>query len=275
LWVALAGPAVNIAIAAGLYAAVVLATTRPPVLTLDPVAGGLAGRFIAVNLFLAVFNLLPAFPMDGGRALRALLAERLDYVRATEIAATLGQGLALFFGFIGLFANPFLLFIALFVWMGASAEASTVTIRTALAGIPVSRAMITDFRTLDVRDTLQRAIDLVITGSQRDFPVLDHGRLAGVLTRDALLSALAERGLESPVESVMTREFETADAREMLELAFSRLQGCECPVLPVLSHNQLVGLLTADNIGEFVMIRGALRPVRPETRDFRTWWPIS
>ncbi|HJN92620.1 MAG TPA: CBS domain-containing protein, partial [Dehalococcoidia bacterium] len=237
------------------------ATARAPVdLTLAPVGDGVIARFMTVNVLLAGFNLLPAFPMDGGRALRAILAERLDYVQATEIAASLGQGLALMFGFIGLFANPMLVFIALFVWMGASGEASTVTLRAALAGIPVSRAMITDFRVLEADDTLATAVDLVIAGSQRDFPVLEHGHLAGVLTHDALMVALHQRGASTAVRDVMSREFEAAHPREMLETAFLRLQGCGCPVLPVLDAGRLVGLLTLINVGEFVMIRGALRP---------------
>lgn len=259
LWVALAGPAVNVVLAGIAFLLGMLADPNGPALSVDPRIGGLAGRFMMVNLWLAGFNLIPAFPMDGGRVLRAVLAERMDYVRATEIAASLGQGLALLFGFIGLFANPFLVFIALFVWMGASGEASIVQMRSALAGIPVGRAMITDFRALEANDPLQRAVDLIIAGSQRDFPVLENGRLAGVLTRESLVAALKDRGLASPVQEAMTRDFKTADAREMLEPAVLRLQGCACPVLPVLYDHRLVGLLTTDNIGEYVMIRGALR----------------
>lgn len=260
LWVALAGPAVNLVIAGIGLAAVVLSGEGIPRMTLESGPNGVIGRFIAVNVWLALFNLLPAFPMDGGRALRALLAERTDYVRATEIAANIGQGLALVFGFIGLLANPLLIFIALFVWMGASAEASFVSVRGALAGVPVSRAMITDFRAVETERPLQHVIDLVLTGSQRDFPVLDDGTLVGVLTQDRLLAALHERGPMSTVRQAMTTTFETVDAREMLDSAFMRLQTCTCTVMPVLHEERLVGLLTPENIAEYVMIRGALRP---------------
>jgi CBS domain-containing protein len=262
LWVALAGPAVNIVLALLCVLISIIAFGHPPTLAFGGRGVHALDRFMSVNLSLAAFNMLPAFPMDGGRALRALLAERLDYVRATDLAATLGQGLALLFGLAGLFGSPVLVFIALFVWMGASAEASSVGIRAALAGIPVSRAMITDFTTLDGSQTLHDAANLVIAGSQRDFPVLEEGRLAGILTRDALIGGLAERGLGTPVRDVMDPHFETADAREMLEAAFVRLQGCKCPVLPVVVGRQVIGLLTAENVGEFVMIRGALRPKR-------------
>ena len=148
LWVALAGPAVNLAIAAVTYGAFLAVTGEAPELRLDPASTGVVGRFAAINVALAVFNMVPAFPMDGGRALRALLAERVDYARATEVAASIGQGLALVFGLIGLFTNPLLVFVALFVWMGASAEATATGMRTALNGVPVARAMITDFRTV-------------------------------------------------------------------------------------------------------------------------------
>ncbi len=257
LWVALAGPAVNLGLAA-ITGLVLLVTDTVPEAGEWSRAQGFLPRFLLVNVWLALFNLIPAFPMDGGRALRALLAERMDYVRATETAARLGQGLALVFSFFGLFTNPFLVFIALFVWMGASAEASSVSLRSAIAGIPVARAMITDFRTVEATDTLGHAASLIIAGSQRDFPVLDGGQLAGILTRDALVKAIAAHGVASRVREAMTTAFERVDAREMLERALEKLQQCECPVLPVMLGDRLVGLLTADNVGEYVMIQGAI-----------------
>jgi len=265
LWVALAGPAVNLVLAAGTYLAGTL-IGDVGALRVDPAGGGALERFITVNLWLAIFNLIPAFPMDGGRALRALLAERYEYSRATEVAASLGQGLALVFGFLGLFANPFLLFIALFVWMGATAEASMVELRSSLLGIPVSDAMITEFHVLEAGDALQRAADLVIAGSQQDFPVLEGGRLVGVLTRDALVRAVSARGLDMRVRDAMTSVFQAVGERDLLDAAFTRLQEGPCPVLPVLRDGTLVGLLTAENVGEFVMIRSALRRARAAPR---------
>ena len=149
---------------------------------------------MVVNVGLVLFNLLPAFPMDGGRVMRALLATRMGYTRATQLAANVGQGMALLFAFLGLIGNPFLLFIALFVWIGAAQEASMVQMKSALGGIPVGRAMLTDFQSLAPSDNLARAVELILAGSQQDFPVLDSGRVAGVLTRAGLLTALAQRG---------------------------------------------------------------------------------
>lgn len=258
LWVALAGPAVNVVIAVATYVLDRVLFAAVPLAGLEPGQGATLDRFFAVNVWLVIFNLIPAFPMDGGRALRALLAERYDYARATDIAATLGQGLALLLGFVGLFSNPFLVFIALFVWMGATTEASAVTMRTVLAGVPVERAMMTEFHVLGAADSLRDVAQLVVAGSQRDFPVVEQGTVVGILTRDRLISALAERGADSIVGDVMLTAFETVAPRDPLEGAFTRLQLPECPMLPVMLENRLVGLLTADNIGEYVMMRGAL-----------------
>ena len=262
LWVALAGPAVNIVIAVVGWVALVLFALGSPALDLMSAGDTVVGRFVGVNVWLAVFNLIPAFPMDGGRALRAVLAERMEYGRATEIAASLGQGLAFLLGFIGLFSNPFLVFIALFVWMGASAESSAVNVRSAISGIPVGRAMITDFRVLQPFEPLQQAAALVIAGTQQDFPVLANGQVVGVLTRDAMVKAISQQGLSGLVGDAMNRSFQTIDVREMLEDAFGKLQEAACPVLPVTDDGRLVGLLTPENIGEYMMIRGALATKR-------------
>lgn len=258
LWVALAGPAVNVVIAAALFLWLQVTSGLEPFGQLGVAKGSFAGRLMVVNIFLVVFNMIPAFPMDGGRVLRALLATRMDYTRATNMAASLGQWIAFLFGFIGLFTNPFLLFIALFVWIGAEQEASMVKMKSALGGIPVRRAMLTEFRTLAPRDLLARAVEFILTGSQQDFPVTDDGHVVGVLTRSDLLRALAQQGQGVLVADVMRREFQVVDSTEMLETAFARLEACECHTLPVTRNGQLVGLVTMENVGEFVMIQAAL-----------------
>jgi Zn-dependent protease len=258
IWVTLAGSAVNVVIALTLFAWLQLTGGLEPLNKVSVTGGSFLMRLMIVNVFLVVFNMLPAFPMDGGRVLRALLAMRMEYTKATQIAASLGQGLAFLFGFIGLLTNPFLVFIGLFVWIGAAQEAHMVQIRSALAGIPVARAMLTEFRTLTPRDSLGHAVDLILTGSQQDFPVVEDERVVGVLTRGDLLIALAQRGQDTPVIDVTRREFQTVDSSEMLETAFARLQTCECRSLPVVHRGQLVGLITMDNVGEFVAIQSAL-----------------
>jgi Zn-dependent protease/CBS domain-containing protein len=262
LWVALAGPAVNVGIAAAIFLWLHLTGAPAPLESLSVTTGPFLERMLVVNVILVVFNMLPAFPMDGGRVLRALLAMRMDYMRATQIASNLGQGMALLFGLVGLFTNPFLVFIALFVWIGAAQEAAMTQMKSALGGIPVSRAMLTDFRTLSAGEPLSHAIDLLITGWQLDFPVVEGDHLVGVLTRADLLKALSQKGPQAPVGDVMQREFQVADASEMLEMVFLRLQSCDCHTIPVVYRGKLVGLVTMDNVGEFVSVQGALRGVR-------------
>src|SRR5512147_2883084 len=184
LWVALMGPAVNVVIAAGLFAYLFFSQSLVPLNELTVASGSFAERLMTVNLSLVLFNLIPAFPMDGGRVLRAILAMTMDYVRATQIAASIGQGIAFLFGFIGIFMNPFLLFIAFFVWIGAAEETHMVQMKNSISGIPITRAMLTKFETLLPTDTLARVVSLILSGSQQDFPVVEDGHVVGVLTRD-------------------------------------------------------------------------------------------
>jgi Zn-dependent protease/CBS domain-containing protein len=271
LWVALAGPAVNVVIAAVLFLAL-LATGGLGNLTSFSLTGGsFLQRLMMVNISLVLFNLIPAFPMDGGRVARALLAMRMEYTRATQIAATLGQGIALLFGFIGLFSNPFLVFIALFVWIGAAQEASMVQMKSALGNIPVSRAMLTDFDTLSPTDPLSRAIQLLLSGSQHDFPVAVDGKVVGILTRDDLVRALAEHNENVFVSHVMRKDFKVIDSTQMLESITTQVQEPGHPVLPVVHNGTLVGLLNMENLGEFLMIQRAIR-ARQQTQAANPGW---
>ncbi len=258
-WVALAGPFVNAVIAAVLFAYLVVSNTLAPLTGLSLTGGPFLERLMSVNLTLLLFNLIPAFPMDGGRVLRALMAMRMDYSRATHVAATIGQGMAFVFGFIGLFTNPMLVFIALFVWIGAAQESGVAQVKTAIGGIPVSRVMLTDFQVLTPHDYLARAVQLILEGSQHDFPVVENDAVIGILTRGDLIKALSTRGQFTPVMEVMHRDFEVIHPGDMLEPVFSRLQECNCHIFPVVQDARLVGLLTAENVGEFMMIQSAMR----------------
>lgn len=259
LWVALAGPAVNVVIAIGLFIWLKLTASLEPLQAITLTTGPFFERIMAVNIFLVLFNMIPAFPMDGGRVLRAILATRKEYARATQIAAHIGQAIAVFFGFIGLFYNPLLLFIALFVWIGASQEASLAQLKSAIGGIPVQQAMITDFKVLQSSDGLDKAVALTLAGSQKDFPVADNGRIAGVLTQTDLMKALAQRDSHPTVASVAQNNFVTVDSHEMLEAAFAKLQDCNCHTLPVLHNGELVGLVTMDNLGEYMRIQAVMK----------------
>jgi len=259
LVVALAGPAVNIVLALLLFLWLQLGRGLQPTAEAVQVGGRFLDQLLWVNVSLALFNLLPAFPMDGGRVLRALLAMRLDYARATQIAASIGQAIAMVFGFIGLFSNPFLVFVAFFVWLGAAQEASLVQIRSAISGIPVAQSMITDFRTLAPDDSLSVAASHVLAGFQQDFPVLEGERLVGILTRSRLITGLAEKGEAARVGELVQAGCGTVSPDELLEAVFPRLQESPHQALIVIDHDKPIGLLTAENLGEFLMIREAVQ----------------
>jgi Zn-dependent protease/predicted transcriptional regulator len=264
LLVALAGPAVNIVLAGICYLAVLSTQQFASLSEITWTSGHFLSKMMWVNVGLALFNLLPAFPMDGGRVLRSLLALRMDYVHATQLAANIGQGMAFLFGFIGLFYNPFLVFIALFVWMGAGQEAGLVQLKATLGGIPVREVMITDFRALAPGDPLGMAVEYLLAGSQQDFPVVQDDKIVGVLRRSDLINGLAKSNLQAEVGRVMHTDFQTAEAEEMAETVFGRVQAAEGQLLPVTSRGRLVGIVTLENLGEFLMIQSALRKERQE-----------
>jgi len=262
LLIALAGPAVTLCIVIALY--IGLRAAGAPTDTPSSTTTGLAAFFAGlmwINVALLLFNLLPAFPMDGGRVLRATIAMRTDYARATDIAARIGKVFALLFGLAGLFVvnNPFLVVIALFVWISAAGEAAAVQFKVTVGDAPVSNAMIANIRTLAPSDSVSVAVNEVRAGFQHDFPVLEHHAVAGVLTREALLRALADGRGDVPVGEIMQKDFASATPDEPLERAMTRLQRCHCHTLPVMRDNELVGILTTEKVGEFVMIESAAR----------------
>ena len=213
-----------------------------------------------MNVVLLLFNLLPAFPMDGGRVLRALLATQMSYARATQVAATVGQGFAFVFGFLGLFFNPFLIFIALFVYIGASQEAALAQMKDVSRRFPVSSAMVREFRTLPADATLEQAVDALLATSQHDFPVVDEsGAVAGLLTRQDLISALRKNNPRHRVGDVMRRDIPTVTTGTRFEDAFRIMQEFDCPAVPVLDRmKRLVGLLTPENVTELMMVQSAM-----------------
>jgi Zn-dependent protease len=267
--VAVAGPAVNVVIAALLGVLILVTGGFGPVENLDlGVAGGsFWQRLFAINIGLVVFNLLPAFPMDGGRVLRGVLGLMIDPVRATKIAAVVGQGMAVVFVLVAFFAQaPMLFLIAFFVWIGAQAEVGASEERSVLEGVVVRQAIMTDFHTLGVFDGLRDASALVLRGSQQDFPVLEggpDGRVAGVLTRAGLMRGLAAHGLDGRVVEAMDRDLPVVQADDLLEEVLPGLRETGCSAAPVYAGGQLVGLLTMENIGELMMIRSALNRRRP------------
>ena len=266
-WIAVAGPAVNVAIAAAIFVVLWLLGSSVAFSSMSDITVDVFHRFpefmtrlMVVNLWLVLFNAIPAFPMDGGRVLRAVLAHFSgDYVRATQVAASVGQVLAILFGFIGLFSNPFLVFIAFFVYIGAQEEAHLVQMRSLIKGLPVRAAMMTRFRALSPDDTLSAATSELLAGAQQDFPVVRDGQVVGLLRRGDVISALAEGGSNGRVGEVMETDCGTVEDTEMLASTFQRMREGGCSALPVVHDGRLVGMVTLENVGELMMINSALR----------------
>jgi stage IV sporulation protein FB len=265
--IAIAGPLVNVAIAGLLILAGADLNLRAT--AVENMHVSMLDRLADVNIFLALFNLIPAFPMDGGRVLRALLATRLGYVHATEIAATIGQGVAFVLGFLGLFGNPLLIFIAIFVYLAASSEAHLVAIRAMSRGVPVTAAMMTQFATLTPDEHIDAAVETLLRTSQGEFPVVDAAnRPVGVLGRNALIRALKERGPDARVADGMTGPLPTIGHRSCLDEAFRVLQEKRVPAVGVVDMSgRLTGLVTSETVGEMLMLHRAM----PRGLTFGPW----
>ncbi len=255
--VALAGPAVNLVIAALLFLILGARFDMAALASLDNPGANLLAQLASLNLFLVLFNLIPAFPMDGGRVLRALLAMRRGAAEATAIAARVGQGLAFVLGFIGLLGNPMLIFIAIFVYIAAGAEAEATGLQDASRQLGVRDAMITRFETLAPTAIASDAVECLLRTTQHEFPVVDEiGHLRGVLTRNALIAALSRTGPSTPVLDVVQRDIPSVTPDERLESALRHLQSGMHPVVAVVgASGRLMGYITTENIGELMMVR--------------------
>lgn len=256
--IALAGPAVNVAIAVLLV--LVGARVDATALAVDDPGAGFATRLAGVNLFLVLFNLIPAFPMDGGRVLRAALALRLGRRRATEVAAMIGQGLAFLFGFLGLVGgNAILVFIAIFVYLAASAEAGEVGVMERARRIRSGAAMIRSFETLSPAATVDDAAAALIRTTQHEFPVVDGGgTLRGFLGREAMIRAMKATGPATPVLDVMTRDVPAVRETEGLETVLRLMQERQIPIVAVTGPDgRFAGYVTQENVGELMMLEAA------------------
>lgn len=259
---AIVGPFINLAIAAILFILVgrwagIGAPNLYPNTTQEFFSG-----LIGVNIILALFNLIPAFPMDGGRVLRGILALKMDYIRATSTAVFVGQAVAMIFIFYGIFFNWWLALIGVFIYMGAGSEKQHVMLRSVLHRVPAGEAMATDFRTLKPDEPLSRALEHVYHGCQEDFPVVANKSIQGILTRNRMLSAIHESSTGVRVSEVMDRDFISVDLKTPLDDVYSRLRSSGKTAAAVLEGGRLKGMLCLDGISRYFMIQSALRGVR-------------
>lgn len=259
-WISVAGPAVNVLIMAVLAAAIGIVYQRAPIGGL-----GLAGKpfvdaLFTANAMLVLFNMIPAFPMDGGRVLRSLLALRMGEEPATRIATALGQFVAIAMGFAAVFTGSIiLLIIAFFVFLGAAHEAAAVTSYTAVSGRTVADAMVTRFEVLEANATLAEASSLLLQGSQQEFPVLFGEEALGVLGRLDIVRGLSTEGPNGYVSQFMERDVHTMSPADSLEAALERFSsGSRTPIL-VREEGKLVGLLTLENLSEFMLLERAMQ----------------
>jgi stage IV sporulation protein FB len=261
LLVAIAGPLVNVAIAAVLMAVTPTHLDAGLFAVMENPKASMIDQLLVANLFIATFNMIPAFPMDGGRVLRALLTIRLGHMRATEIAASIGQGVAFLMGFAGLLLYyPMLIFIAIFVYLAAASEVQMVVLRAMSRDVPVTVAMVTQFATLTGNEHIDAAVETLLQTSQTDFPVVDdYYRLIGIVGRAEIIRALRERGPDAPVSGVMVKDIPTIERSHRLEEAFRLLQENATPAVGVVDYaGRLIGLVTAATIGEMLMVQQSL-----------------
>lgn len=254
-----AGPAVNVVIAGVLILFGGITVDPQKVVALTDGQMDLVTKLAMTNLLLAVFNLIPAFPMDGGRLLRAALAVPLGFPRATQLAARIGQWIAFAMGFAGLFGNPMLIVIAIFIYFAAASESQATAVRSFSAGIPLRRAMMTEFATLPTDAPVATAVETFLRTSQRAIPVVDTaGRIAGIVEIGDVVRAVQEPSSAPQISDVMTKDIPTIGQDAELGDAFRILQEKSAPAVAVVDRtSRLVGLVTLETLGEMLLLHEA------------------
>jgi Zn-dependent protease/predicted transcriptional regulator len=262
--ISIIGPFINLIIAGILYLLVGHWTgIRAPNLYPSSVPEFFGG-LIGVNIMLALFNLTPAFPMDGGRVLRGLLALGMDYIRATSVTVFIGQVIAMLFVFYGIFFNWWLALIGFFIYMGADSEKHYVMVRSLLHQVTAADAMSTDFRRIRPDDTLAQVVEHIYHGCQDDFPIVEDSRVVGILTRNRLLEALHKNSLSTPVLKVMDQYFVSVLPSTPLYNVYQMLMARGKTAAAVLDRNQLRGMICHENLTRYLGIRAALRGIQSE-----------
>ncbi|HRC32241.1 MAG TPA: site-2 protease family protein [Bacteroidia bacterium] len=259
LVVAFAGPAVNIvlAIITGLFITIPNTKDLSVQLSGGINSGNFFLNFFIVNLWLAIFNLIPAFPMDGGRVLRALLSLKYERHIATSKAARIGQFLAIGFVFAGFFLNPFLVFIGLFIFIGAQAEVEYAQAKSMLAGYKVKDVLMKEYNSIDAKETIKTAISMLLNGQSKNFLITENSNSVGTLSRDEIIKALSENGENEIIHNVMNKNLIFLNADSPVEEVYHQAQQHNTTLMPVIENNKLIGVLDTENILEFIMVRDA------------------
>jgi len=254
LVVALVGPAINFALAGLLWLGIRAGGGTTDLAAASSLGALIAAQLYWINVGLGVFNLIPAFPMDGGRALRAVLAMRLGPQRATDIAARLGRVLAVAIGIFGLFYNPLLLLIAFVVWSGATQERALSQLKHVISGVPVSAAMLRRVEAVTPDQPLEDAAALLLRGGLNQLPVIEHGQAVGVITRSDVATALSHAGPSATVAEAPQHRVITVSPADALDDVLDRLRAEPDAVALVIDHGLPVGVLTAEALASYVAL---------------------
>jgi Zn-dependent protease len=260
--IAVAGPLINLIIAA-VAGAVILSFAPQVKLWAQPYmhATNLPRSLFWSNLFLGAFNLLPAYPMDGGRILRALLAERMDFVHATRRAVTIGQVFAMLLMMVGLVWNVWLVLIGFFLFVGAQLEDRSAVFQSVLETVHMEDVMLTQFSILSPADTLEDALSKAVHTLQDDFPVVRGMEMVGVINKARIVDALRRDG-NGYVQPAMVRAFEVARRNDSLADAFRKLHGRGLSMIPVVDTGRLVGIVTLQNLTHSIALLAESRRLK-------------
>ncbi len=257
--VSAAGPLVNVLIAALLWIYLaVFRTIDVHDLEFETITGNnFLFLLLAANLFIVVFNLIPAFPMDGGRLFRSALSIRMSRLKATQIAKDIGQVFAILFIVAGLFFNPFLVIIGFFVLLGAKGEYEMIKYQDVLKNFTVKDIIKTEFAELELTDTLETAAQKLVQISDNGFVIRSGGDFAGILTKNDLINGLNTHGREASIEDVMQTDIESVDSGTPLFDVYQDMQKKRNYLLPVVDKGEFKGILDLENLNEFFLIKKA------------------
>lgn len=259
LVVAIAGPLVNVIIAAVLFAVNYVVGQPAMEQDLSRINGSnFIFMLLIINIILIVFNMIPAFPMDGGRVLRALLAMKMERPKATRVAAYIGQAIAAVFIVIGFFQNPFLIFIGVFIILGARAEARFTETQSVLKNVKVKDVIMGKYSTLNINENIGAAVKALLDGQATSFLVMNGGQVAGTLNRNEIIQALSEKGEGTAIGEVMNKDVVFLNPDAPLQELYAGFNGNANSIYPVMKDNVLTGVLDAENIAEYIMVHEAL-----------------
>jgi len=255
--VAIAGPLVNLVIGAVLLGMLALTNGLSGLTSIEAFSASIGAQLMVANFTLFAFNLLPAFPMDGGRILRALLATRYELVKATQIAANVGRGFALLLGIAGIFFNPLLILTAIFIWFGAGAEAETMVIKKSVKGLVVRDAMVSQFYQADANQSLESVLQLSMQTGQKNIPVVSNGHFLGIIQYPELLKAFEKFGRRAPAYTAIGIKQDGISPELPLVEILPKIS--RNTVIPVMEDQQLIGLVSPSSLQERIWMQRNLR----------------